>query len=213
MPNSGVKLLEILVEELSMEVSLRIIMPQIAPGLPFEIRRFSGKPDLLRNLPNRLKGYSAWAHAANLGIVVLVDRDDDDCVKLRAKLDAITVREGFSCASVTGDAFGTMLNRIAIEELEAWFFGDVEALGMAYPGVPGTLASKQRYRDPDAIKGGTWEALQRVLQAAGHHKGGLRKVAAAAEISRYLDVENNASSSFAGFRDGVRLLANGRDHA
>jgi hypothetical protein len=31
------------------------------------------------------------------------------------------------------------LNRIAVEELEAWFFGDIEALRAVYPKLSATL--------------------------------------------------------------------------
>ena len=51
-----------------------------------------------------------------------------------------------------------LVNRLAVEELEAWFFGDVDAMATAYPRVPRTLAQRAPYRDPDRIKGGTWEA-------------------------------------------------------
>ena len=57
-----------------------------------------------------------------------------------------------------------VLNRIAIEELEAWFFGDVQALNQAYPKTPKTLGHKSRYKDPDSIKGGTWESMERELK-------------------------------------------------
>jgi len=60
-----------------------------------------------------------------------------------------------------------VVNRIAIEELEAWYFGDVEAICDAYPGVPRTLAQRNGMREPDEIRGGTWEALERVVQRAG----------------------------------------------
>ena len=49
-----------------------------------------------------------------------------------------------------------VLNRIAVEELEAWFFGDVQAIHQAYERVSSSLIVKSAYRDPDAIKGGTW---------------------------------------------------------
>ena len=52
-----------------------------------------------------------------------------------------------------------VVNRLAIEELEAWFFGDVEALHAAYCRVSINLQDQARYRDPDAIRGGTYEAL------------------------------------------------------
>lgn len=48
-----------------------------------------------------------------------------------------------------------VVNRIAVEELEAWFFGDWSALQAAYPRVPATIPQKARFRDPDAIVGGT----------------------------------------------------------
>jgi len=93
-----------------------------------------------------------------------------------------------------------------VEELEAWFFGDVSALIAAYPGVPATLAHRARFRDPDAISGGTWESLERVLQRAGHHTGGLEKLRAAREIAKHMDPERNRSRSFCGFRDRLREL-------
>jgi len=96
-----------------------------------------------------------------------------------------------------------VLNRIAIEELEAWFFGDVEALCTAFPRVPPSLGEHSKYRDPDAISGGTWEALERVLQKAGHHKGGLAKIAAARAISEHMIPERNRSQSFRVFRQGL----------
>lgn len=99
-----------------------------------------------------------------------------------------------------------ILNRIAVEELESWFFGDIQALTSAFPGVPSTLPAKSRYRDPDSIKGGTWEAMERELQKAGYFQGGLAKVKAARVISENMDPERNVSQSFQAFRNGLRDL-------
>jgi hypothetical protein len=93
-----------------------------------------------------------------------------------------------------------------VEELEAWFFGDVPALVLTYPGVPSTLANQRGYRDTDAIKGGTWEALERVLQSAGHFQGGLPKIQVAREVGANMDPDRNASKSFQVFRDSIRSL-------
>jgi hypothetical protein len=60
---------------------------------------------------------------------------------------------------------------LAIEELEAWFFGDMDAVRALYPRVPETLEQRAGFRDPDAIRGGTWEALERILQRAGYFAG------------------------------------------
>jgi Domain of unknown function (DUF4276) len=100
-----------------------------------------------------------------------------------------------------------VVNRIAVEELEAWFFGDVPALTAAYPRVPTSLGNQARYRDPDQIAGGTWEALERVLQSAGYHLGGLPKVAVAGNVSEHMDPDRNTSRSFQVFRDTLRRLA------
>ena len=99
-----------------------------------------------------------------------------------------------------------VLNRIAIEELEAWFFGDVHALNQAYPKVPKTLGVRSRYKDPDSIKGGTWESLERELKKSGYFIGGLRKIEAAKTISAFMEPERNNSKSFQVFRDGLREM-------
>ncbi|MGH7753687.1 MAG: DUF4276 family protein, partial [Gemmatimonadales bacterium] len=63
------------------------------------------------------------------------------------------------------------------------------------------------FRDPDGIAGGTWEALERVLQRAGYFKAGLRKIEAARTISNNMDPDRNRSASFTAFRDALRELA------
>lgn len=192
--------LEILVEELSAEAALRAILPKIVPGLDFEIRVFRGKPDLLKKLPMRLAGYAAWSGAADLRIVALVDRDDDDCRKLRQRLDDIATDADLLPRGAGRD----VLNCIAVEELEAWFLGDIVAVAAAFPRVPASASAKSGLRDPDAIRGGTAEVFERLLQQHGYQKAGLAKVSAAAAVSRHMDVERNTSRSFQVFRDGLR---------
>ena len=57
-----------------------------------------------------------------------------------------------------------VVNRVAVEELEAWYFGDWEAVRAAYPRVSANTPQRQGLRDPDGIAGGTWEAFERVMQ-------------------------------------------------
>jgi len=53
--------IEFLVEEPSAEAALRGLVPQIiGDALSYGIRVFQGKPDLLSQLPDRLKGYRRW---------------------------------------------------------------------------------------------------------------------------------------------------------
>jgi hypothetical protein len=92
---------------------------------------------------------------------------------------------------------------MAIEELEAWFFGDWEAMRQIYPRTPANLPSRQGFLDPDVITGGTWEALERVLQRHGYAPGGLRKIDTARAIGAVLDPHRNRSASFRAFHQAV----------
>lgn len=183
---------EFLVEEQSTQEVLQNLLPKIiGESITFDIHTFRGKTDLITKLPKRLKGYKPWI-PLDWRIVVLIDEDRSDCLKLKSKLESIAATAGFltKTAAAPGQLF-QVLNRLVVEELEAWFFGDVQAIANAYPGVPTNLAKKAKYRNPDAISGGTWECLEKVLQEAGYHLGGLEKVKAAREISKHMNPEFN----------------------
>ncbi len=198
---------EFLVEEHSMEAALEELLPKmLRPEDDFKIHPYNGKPDLLKKLLERLRGYARWL-PNDWKIVVLLDRDSDDCLDLKEKLERWAAQAALSTvttADVRKEAH--VLNRIASEELEAWFFGDNEAMVQAYPGVPVTLPRRQTYRNPDEIRGGTWEALERVLQRAGYFSGGLPKILAAAKIASHMQPDRNTSRSFQVFRDGLREI-------
>lgn len=196
--------IEFLVEEPSCEAVLQNLVPKILDhNVSFNIHAHQGKPDLLKSLPRRLKGYKAWL-PEHYGVVVLIDSDDEDCHQLKAIVENAASDAGLisKSAAAAGYKF-QVLNRLAIEELEAWFFGDIFALNAVYPRVALSLGNKRKYRDPDAVTGGTWEALERELQSAGYHLGGLAKIAAARDISAYMKPEGNKSKSFQVFREGL----------
>jgi hypothetical protein len=203
--------LEVLVEEPSARQALEHLVPRIVPGVRYAIREFAGKDRLLQELPSRLRGYASRMRCQRLKIAVLVDRDADDCVKLKQRLERMADDAGLGRrAGARGDC--VVLNRIVIEELEAWFFGDVSALRRAYPRVPASLGEQARYRDPDALAGGTWEALGRVLANGGYQTSGLNKLRTASDVAPHMDVEANRSRSFQVFRDGLRrMLSEERD--
>jgi hypothetical protein len=201
--------LEFLVEEASLESALTQLLPKILPStVTYKIHAFRGKTDLLAKLPNRLKGYQAWL-PADWKIVILIDEDREDCLKLKQQLEIMAISSGLiTKSSCQKDKSFQVLNRIVVEELEAWFFGDVEAIRQAYPKVSPNLATQKKYREPDAIKGGTWEALERVLRNAGYHQGGLEKYKASSEISKYMNPESNLSKSFKVFYQGLLEIIN-----
>ena len=196
--------IELLVEEPSAEAALNELLPRIiGKKASWWVHVHQGKGDLLANLVPRLKGYARWL-PEDWRIVVLVDRDSQDCLKLKKNLETAARQAGLCTRSHPGSGSRVqVINRIAVEELEAWFFGDVEALRAAFPGVPPTLGQKARYRNPDAIKGGTAEALERELQRVGYFRGGLGKKEAARTIARHMMPERNRSRSFCNFRDAL----------
>lgn len=198
---------EFLVEEPSIEVALENLLPKLlSPNVETAVHNFHDKLNLLNKLPARLKGYSKWL-PADWRIVVLVDEDRQDCMMLKSKLENAASEANLITKSAAFDRQQfQVLNRIIIEELEAWFFGDVEALVKAYPRVPATLAEKREYRDSDAINGGTWEVLERVLQRAGYYPGGLPKIEVARNISQHMDPNRNRSKSFNHFVTGLQSL-------
>lgn len=189
-----------------MEELLRTLLPRLIPQLTFDIFTFLSKDDLLKKLPERMRGYARWL-PEDRRIVVVVDRDDDDCIQLKAQLERVAHEAGLSTRSTAGRGIVKVINRIAIEELEAWYFGDWQAVRAAYPKVPATIPNKAPYREPDEIKGGTWEAFERVLQAAGYFSGGLRKIEAARAIAEKMDATRSTSPSFCALRDALLNLS------
>lgn len=195
---------ELLVEELSAQAALGNLLPRILDSrITFRIYAHQGKPDLLAKLPSRLRGYQGWL-PDDWRIVVLLDEDRQDCIALKGQLETAASQANLVTKSVArAHQPFQVINRLCIEELEAWFLGDVTAIAAAYPRIPPTLAHRAGFRNPDAISGGTWEALERVLQRAGYHRGGLEKVRAARDISPHIDPHRNSSKSFQVFQLGL----------
>lgn len=190
----SVEHVEVLVEEPSMAEALRILLPKVVGGLSFEIHPHQSKHDLLARLPGKLRGYARWI-PATFRIVVVVDRDDDDCHERKARLEKLAAGAQLATRSTAKPTY-VVVNRLAIEELEAWYFGDWKAVRTAYPKAEATVPAKAKYRAPDNIQGGTWEAFEHVLQEAGYFAGGLRKIEAARTVAEHMVPLRNTSPSF-----------------
>jgi len=100
--------------------------------------------------------------------------------------------------------------RLAIEEMEAWYFGDREALLQAYPRA--RKDALDRYVQDSVC--GTWELLadavyqggSKKVKAAGWPLPGQLKHEWAGRIGPLLVVDRNQSPSFGKLRDGLRRL-------
>lgn len=184
-----------------MEAFLTEAMPRILPDeSTFAVRSFRGKRQLLDKLEVRLRVYAKGLPAI-CKVVVLVDRDREECHGLKRRIEDMAARAGLLTRARAGGGDWQAATRIVCEELEAWYFGDWEAVKSAYPKARSVLPRK--LRSSDAIAGGTWEELERVLQQAGYFRGGLRKIEAARAIAKHIDPNRNASPSFRVFRDAV----------
>ena len=195
--------LEFHVEEVSMEAFLIATLPGMLPkDVTFQVFPYQGKHALLKKIGARLRGYSTWM-PTEYRIVLIVDRDNDDCEQLKTTLEDICEDAELRSRRVAGNPDWQVVTRIAIEELEAWYFGDWPAVCAAYPNVSPGVPNKSRYRDPDAIKGGTWEAFERVLQTHGYFKSGLAKRQAATAVGEHFSPTRSRSHSYSVFRDAV----------
>ena len=195
---------EFFLEEPSTQDTLKTILPKIlSNNVTFDFLVFEGKDDLLNNLSARLMGYR-WI-PNNWRIMVLIDEDRRDCHELKAKLEKAAYEAGFvtkSSAAQNGDF--QVVNRLAIEELEAWFFGDVEAMHAAYPKISRHLNTKSKYQNPDAIRGGTSEALEDLLIEKKYYRERIPKPTVAQKIARHMEPNRNRSKSFQVFVEGLK---------
>lgn len=192
--------IEFLLEERSAEAALETLLPKIvSESVSRNIRVFQGKYDLLKQLPNRLKAYRE-SMQNNRRFMVLIDKDRQDCMELKATLENIAHEAGFLTKSSAGSAGEIqVVNRLAIEELEAWYLGDYEAVRTAYPKVP----RLRQCQNPDAVIGPT-KVLERMLRQSNYHRGGLPKTAVARSIAQHMDPNRNRSKSFQMFIEGLK---------
>ncbi len=200
--------LEVLVEEPSAEAALKHILPKIVGGRArFKVVNLGSKSQLLEKLPQRLAAYRDRIRRGEaIKVLVLVDRDDDDCEALKRRLELVARDVGLATRTRPGPGGGFhVVNRIAVEELEAWFIGDPAALRAAFGGLP-AIGASGIFRNPDNVGGGTWEALHRFLKQHGIYKSSYPKIETANRIAPHLDRARNRSASFRAFCDGVEAL-------
>ncbi len=210
--------IEILVEDSSGATLAETLLPRvIGPfGQPhtWRVHPYKGigrlptdlaaRPDpskraLLDQLPRILAGYGKTPGID--AVVVVLDSDRRDCRAFLGELNTL-LRD---CRSAPRTLF-----RLAIEEMESWFFGDRQALLAAYPRAKTVVLGSYQQ---DSVCG-TWERLadaihpggSKAIRDAGWPLPGRVKHEWAERVGPHMDVENNQSPSFCKFRDGLRRL-------
>jgi len=184
--------IHILVEGPSERVFLDGWVMRSFPGQNFRVhphqgkgklpRQIDEKPDrkmrgLLDQLPAKLRGFSAALNPKSDGVLVLIDADDDDENLLQAEIINVATQ----CAPKL-----QVRVSVAIEEMEAFYLGDLKALKHAYPEAN---MSRARQYVPDSICG-TWELFGDIVGDDGGNK-----VAWAEAMAPYLTTEAKKSRS------------------
>ena len=208
---------EILVEDQSGKRMLDILIPKIIGNqhsfkvhayqgigrLPRKLTSSTGARNrlLLDQLPRLLRGYGN-TFANYPATVILVCDLDDKCLKLFRE-------ELFTILNACNPKPETRFC-IAIEEGEAWLFGDLPAIKVAYPNAKDNVLNC--YTN-DSICG-TWELLADAvfqgganrLKKEGWRSVGREKSTWAERIASHMNVETNKSPSFCYFRQKIREL-------
>ena len=70
--------------------------------------------------------------------------------------------------------------------------------------MPGPRQHAAVHFEPDAIRGGTWETFERILQRRGYFKAGLRKVEAARTLGAHLDPVRSRSPGFVKLHEALK---------
>ncbi len=180
--------LVVFTEEPSAKVMLESLLPRLLPQerCSFVCIAFEGKQDLEKQLPIKLRGW----RTPNTHFIVLRDQDSGDCEAIKETLQGICGRAGKPRTLV----------RIACQELESWYFGDLEAVETALQiGGLSTLQEKAKYRTPDRIQCPSKE-LERVT------KNRYQKVSGSRLIGEHLRLDESRSASFQHFINGVRRI-------
>lgn len=157
------------------------------------------KRALLNQLPRLLAGYGKTPGID--AVVVVVDSDRRNCIEFLAELKGLLD----ACQPAPNTLF-----RLAIEEMEAWYLGDRQALLAAYPRAKSEVLNGYKQ---DSVCG-TWEVLADAIYPggsvailrAGWPLPGQVKHEWAEKIGSRMNVELNLSPSFCKFRDGLRRL-------
>ncbi len=198
--------IEFLLEELSAQAALDILLPKLLPAdTTWKCYPHRGKTDLFQRLPGRLKTYARlFPHQLDLRVVILMDADAD-CRRRKAEMEQVVADANLLTKTTAGpNQPFRIITRLAVAELEAWFLGDRLAIQAAYPRVH-AQHFKGLPQDPDVIAD-TWETLWRVLQEGKYYMAGKAKVEWAETITPHLEPTRNTSASFQYFCQSMTLL-------
>ena len=169
-----------------MDALLKELLPRIFPNVTFQYIPHEGKQDLEKSIPRKLRGW----REPDVCFVVMRDNDGQDCVALKERLREL-------CTS--GGREDTLI-RIVCQELEAWYFGEPDALAEAY-GRDNlrNIGRRRGFRDSDSIQ----NPSQRLENIVPEFRKG---TTSARRMGQCLTKERNKSTSFQVLLTGLERL-------
>lgn len=175
------------------EDSARIVVEALAVKLGIDDARLvaiphQGLADLKKSIRNKL---SNWRSHSLPRFVILRDNDQAACKVSKGEILDLIPPHTVDRAKV----------RVVMQELEAWYFGDlqaIEAAGLIKNGAQ--YARKAKFRNPDAIQNPKKELRKLIVPYPGQTDMARRFV-------KHMDVGRNSSTSFRHFCAALQWAA------
>ena len=158
---------------------------------------------LLNDLPIYLRGFNKKLsaipkEAGSFSLFIVLDNDTRETANFQSQLQQIAVDNGITI----DHAFC-----IAVEEMEAWLLGDLDAVITAYPNAKKKILNSY---EQDSVCG-TWELLADAVYPGGHEalkKEGYARIGQckgewARKIGALISLDKDKSPSFQNFLSAV----------
>ena len=189
------KCLVCFLEERSAKVMLEEVLSRLLPSdVTFQCIAFDGKQDLEKQLVRKLKGWNR----PNSVFLVMRDQDQSNCMDVKIRLQGLCQEAGKP----------ETLVRIACQELESFYFGDLSAVakGLDLPDIE-RYKTKRLYRDPDQIIN-PGDELKKLTGKLTSNKNVYSKVLGSRSIAPHLSLDGstNTSNSFNVLLSGIIKL-------
>jgi hypothetical protein len=176
----------VMVEETSMKIVAQAIVNKLGFSDRTLILRHQGKSDLEVSFPRKLR---AWASPNTTRFIICRDNDGGNCVTLKNRL----------VGRIPIETKHKYKIRIVMNELEAWYLGDLLALesaGVIKVGEAQRLINKGKFRDPEKLVKAKVEFLK-LAKTTGQTR-------LAELIGPHMSLENNRATSYLQFVQALR---------
>jgi hypothetical protein len=176
----------IMVEEQSIEVVTKVIVKRLGIENQVKVIPHDGKNDLEKSFPRKI---AHWQNPNRTRFVICRDNDGGNCATLKQRLRNLlpqTPSHEFKL-------------RLVMNELEAWYLGDLQALkcaGLISQETVDQNINKKNFRNPENILSAKRE-FTKLVNVRG-------QIDLARRIAPHLKLENDRCSSFKHYINAIQ---------